>query len=74
MTLTYRGCRYQPQAAPIPMITSETEVAVTYRGIQSTVKQYEFQTSKLENLNWRTMRFLGKVYIAKPTQVLAVAQ
>ncbi|MGP1385633.1 MAG: DUF4278 domain-containing protein [Thainema sp.] len=74
MTLTYRGCRYQPQVAPLPMVKSETEVAIAYRGIPSTVKQYEFQTSKLTNPNWRTMRFLGKVYLAAPTQIMAIAQ
>lgn len=74
MTLTYRGCRYEPQSAPMPMVTSETEVAITYRGTPTTVKQYEFQTSKLENPNWRTMRFLGKVYLAKHTQIMAIAQ
>lgn len=74
MTMTYRGCRYQPQAAPTPMVISETEVAITYRGVQSTVKQYTFQTSKPESPNWRTMRFLGKVYLAKSTQIMAIAQ
>lgn len=74
MTLTYRGCRYQPQSAPLPLITSETEVAIAYRGVPTTLKQYTFQTSKLEKPNWRTMRFLGKVYIAEPTQIMAIAQ
>ena len=74
MTLTYRGCRYQPQSAPMPLISSETEVAITYRGVPTTLKQYQFQTSKLAKPNWRTMCFLGKAYIAESTQIMAIAQ
>ena len=64
MQLTYRGQAYQSSLAALPTIVAEQDIATTYRGVQTTTKQYEFKVAKLENPNWRTMRFMGKRYVA----------
>lgn len=73
MQLTYRGQAYSISTIAQPVILSEQEIATTYRGVQTTTKQYQFQTNTLKNPNWRTMRFLGKRYLAKPTSILGLA-
>ncbi len=71
MQLTYRGHAYQTTSAALPTIVAEQELLTTYRGIPTTVKRYEFKVEKLENPNWRTMRFMGKRYVAAPTLTFA---
>ncbi len=63
MQLTYRGQTYQSSPVALPTIIAKQELLTTYRGIPTTVKRYEFKVEKLENPNWRTMRFRGKRYV-----------
>lgn len=73
MQLTYRGQTYQMAPVVRPVIAVEQELAITYRGVQATIKQYQFQSAPLKNPNWRMMRFLGKRYVANPTLILSLA-
>lgn len=72
MQLTYRGQTYQMTPVVRPIITAEKELAITYRGTQTIIKQYQFQFASLKNPNWRMMRFLGKRYVANPTLILSL--
>lgn len=65
--LTYRGHSYNPPVAAMPVVKSELKITTTYRGVRTTVQQYQFQVAKLDNPNWRTMRFMGKRYVATAT-------
>ena len=64
MQLTYRGHSYSSAAATLPTIVAEQTVGMTYRGISTTTTQYQFKATTLESPNWRTMRFMGKRYVA----------
>ena len=65
--LTYRGHSYNVPVAAMPIVKSQLRITTTYRGVRTTVQQYQFLVAKLENSNWRTMRFMGKRYIAAST-------
>ncbi|MGP1387428.1 MAG: DUF4278 domain-containing protein [Thainema sp.] len=71
--LTYRDCSYNAPVAAMPLIKSELTITTTYRGVRTTVKQYQFQGAKFENPNWRTMRFMGKRYMTAATSALGIA-
>ncbi len=72
MTLRYRGVAYEPQSPSLPVVVQETEVKGSYRGAVNSIKQYEFQVSHREPLNWRTMCYLGRCYVVQaPPLVLA---
>ncbi len=65
--LTYRGHSYNAPVAAMPIVKSELKLTTTYRGVPTTVQQYQFQVAKPDHLNWRTMRFMGKRYVATAT-------
>lgn len=71
--LIYRGCAYSIQAAATPLVKQEVQYVGKYRGVNVSLKQYDFETTKLENSSWRTMRFLGKAYLVKPNFVFGAA-
>ncbi len=65
--LTYRGCSYQSELVALPLIRREIKLAGQYRGKATNLRVYEFQPTRPMHLNWRTMRFLGKFYLATPS-------
>ncbi|MGP1386075.1 MAG: DUF4278 domain-containing protein [Thainema sp.] len=67
MQLTYRGQAYQSSSVVLPTIIAEQDMSVTYRGVTTTAKRYEFKAATLDHPNWRTMRFMGKRYTAAPS-------
>ncbi len=72
MQLTYRGHAYQTSSVVLPTIVAEQELLTTYRGIPTTAKRYEFEVAKLENPNWRTMRFMGKHYAVPALRLASI--